>query len=142
VSFGELVPEHCEQIRKNISANGLDSSRAEIRASDIFSAFPDWTWDVVAANPPYIPEGRELDASVTAFEPAGALFAGEDGLDIIERIANGVASHITHDGQLWLEADVENIEAAKDMLVAGGAGPTEILTDLYDRPRVVVSYYP
>ena len=38
-------------------------------------------FDLVIANPPYVEDSAELAPSVRAFEPAGALFAGEAGLD-------------------------------------------------------------
>ena len=67
----------------NARALGL-SDRADLRQAD-------WTqsgwkaglgrFDLVIANPPYVEDGAELDASVREHEPAGALFAGPDGLD-------------------------------------------------------------
>ncbi len=137
VSFGELVPAHAEQIRKNIETNGLDAARASIFVSDAFDAFGDMRFDVIATNPPYVPEGRALDASVTGFEPSEALFSGPDGLSVIRRVAEGTAAHLNPDGELWLEADIENIGAAKELL----GTRAEIRTDPYGRPRVLVGYY-
>jgi release factor glutamine methyltransferase len=39
------------------------------------------TFDLVLANPPYVEDAAELAPSVRAHEPAGALFAGPEGLD-------------------------------------------------------------
>ncbi len=39
---------------------------------------------LVVSNPPYIPEGTELEKTVRDFEPHSALFAGPDGLSIIK----------------------------------------------------------
>jgi HemK-like putative methylase len=140
VTFSELVPEHCELIRKNIEVNSLHSERADIRQSDLFLNFGDERWDVVAANPPYIPQGRELDMGVTNYEPGIALFSGSDGLDLIRRLAVDVPSRLHSEGELWLECDISNIREAAQLPV--GSARTEILTDPYDRPRVVVAYYP
>lgn len=38
---------------------------------------------LIVSNPPYIPEGEELERDVVDYEPHEALFAGEDGLDVI-----------------------------------------------------------
>jgi release factor glutamine methyltransferase len=141
VSFGELIPAHTAQIQTTLSGNALDVSRADIQTSDLFSAFGDRRWDVIATNPPYIPSTRTLDASVTTFEPSEALFAGSDGLELIRRIAEEATVHITPGGELWMEADISNITEAEQLLLQGGARRTEILNDLYDRPRVVVAYY-
>jgi release factor glutamine methyltransferase len=78
---------------------------------------------------------------VSSFEPREALYAGKDGLDVVRTIAADAASVVRPGGSLWLEADTSNIEAARELLAARGAKRTEILTDPYDRPRVVVAYY-
>lgn len=140
VAFGELAFAHTEQIKKNISVNGLDASRAEVASSDLFASFKDTRFDVIATNPPYIPEGRVLDASVTEFEPPLALFSGEDGLTLIRRIAKEVPGHMNPEGELWMECDIENVNEA-GALLKDKATATEIHTDLYGRPRVVVGYY-
>ncbi len=151
VSFAELMPAHCAQIAENLERNGLDAARADIRTSDLFSSWPakngpqqDGCWDVIASNPPYIPESRavSLERSVMAYEPCEALFAGEDGLALIRRIAQDTPTRLSPTGELWLEADIENIEAAQELLASAGARKTAILTDPYDRPRTIVAYYP
>lgn len=38
-------------------------------------------FDLILANPPYVEDAADLAPSVRAHEPAGALFAGPDGLD-------------------------------------------------------------
>jgi len=147
VSFGELMPEHCEQIRENIELNGLDASRAEVRESDLFSAFDEAgseaarRFDVIATNPPYIPEGRALDTSVTSFEPHEALFSGVDGLTVITRIANEASAHLLPEGELWLECDSEHAPEVQRLLSAAGASRARLLDDLYGRPRLLVAYF-
>jgi release factor glutamine methyltransferase len=146
ISFGELMPEHVEQIRKNVELNALDASRADIRESNLFDSFRNLTgqeerFSCIATNPPYIPAERELANSVAAFEPPEALFAGHDGLALISRIAEEASRFLLPDGEVWLEADISNIEVAASLLEKGGAKKTVILTDPYDRQRVVVSYY-
>lgn len=143
VSFGELMPEHAEQIRKSIDLNGLDAARADIRTSDLFADFPGETWDVIAANPPYIPDDRaaELEASVTEHEPPEALFAGPDGLGLIRGIVAEAPQRLTPGGELWMECDISNIEMAQKLAQEAGARESVILTDQYGRPRTLVSYF-
>jgi release factor glutamine methyltransferase len=141
VSFGELEGEHVALIRKNLEENGLDASRAELYESDLFDGFPDQRFDVIATNPPYVPAHRALEESVTAFEPAEALYAGADGLDLIRRIALEASSRLRPSGELWMECDIANIDEAAMLLMDAGADRTEIRTDLYSRPRIVVGYY-
>lgn len=143
VRFAELVSAHCDQIRKNIVENDLDASRATVHIGDLFDVFPsDQRFDVIATNPPYVPETRALDASVTDFEPKVALYAGNDGLDLIRRIATEASDRLEENGELWMECDIDNIEEAKTMLLKNGAVEATIRNDLYGRSRVCVGYYP
>ncbi|MFA9263044.1 MAG: class I SAM-dependent methyltransferase [Undibacterium sp.] len=142
VAFAELMPAHVVQIRKPLRANDLDESRATMYESDLFSALPeDRTYDIVATNPPYVPEGRPLEQSVTAFEPSEALYAGKDGLAFIRSICKEMPPYIEPSGEVWMECDIENIEEAKNLMLENGATEASIRTDLYGRPRILVGYY-
>lgn len=142
VRFAELIPEHATLIRQNIEENELDASRATVHVGDLFAPFPeDQRFDVIATNPPYVPETRTLEKSVTDFEPAVALYAGKDGLDLVGKIAHEAKDRLEPSGELWMECDIDNIEEAKELLISGGALRAEIRTDLYGRPRVCVGYY-
>ncbi|HVX90382.1 MAG TPA: peptide chain release factor N(5)-glutamine methyltransferase [Candidatus Paceibacterota bacterium] len=140
VTFAELIPEHEQTIRKNIRENGLDESRAQVHTGDLFAPLAGERFDIIAANPPYIPDERALDASVTDFEPREALRAGADGLGLIRRIAAEAPRHLTVGGELWLECDSEHASVA-EALIAARALRAELRTDPYGRPRLVVGYY-
>lgn len=140
VTFAEIEAAHHETIRKSINENGLDASRVSFATGDLFENVQG-RFDVVACNPPYIPSERELDRSVREFEPHEALFSGSDGLDLIRRLISDAPAFLNKGGALWLEADISNIEAARDLLLAAGAHEAVIRDDLYGRPRLVVAYY-
>lgn len=140
VTFAELKPEHLKSIQKSLIMNELDASRATLIASDVFETVPG-RFDLIATNPPYIPQSRSLDRSVAAYEPTEALFSGADGLALIRRIATQAQEHLANPGELWLEADIANIEEARKLLIGAGASSAEIRNDLYGRPRIVVGYY-
>ena len=140
VSFGEIDPAHEATIRKNIRENRLDESRATICIGDLFAPFAGERFDAVAANPPYIPEGRELDASVADFEPALALFSGADGLDLVGRIVAHAREYLANEGALWIEVDESNAEKARDAMERAGFA-SRIIPDQYGVSRVVVGYW-
>lgn len=139
VSFGELIPEHAHTIQKNIERNALDASHAEIRTGNLFEPYAKKKFDLIASNPPYIPEARALDAGVTAYEPREALFGGEDGLNVIRKIIKEAPSHLNEGGELWVECDVENIKEAK-ALAARVFTRADIRTDQYGRERLLVAH--
>jgi release factor glutamine methyltransferase len=91
----------------------------------------DRDYDAVLANLPYVPAGVELQPEIADYEPAAALFAGPDGLDLIRRLigrVDGVAL-------VALEVGFGQEAAVADLL----GGRTEILRDLAGHERVVVA---
>lgn len=140
VYFGEIEPAHEATIRKNIRENALDESRADIRIGDLFEPFGDTRFDLIAANPPYIPEQRPLPESVKKYEPRKALRAGADGLAIIRHIAAKLPSHLAPGGEAWIECDHSHTDNARKLFEAKGLA-AEIRTDQYGAPRVVVVHH-
>ena len=142
VYFGELDPAHEATIEENIRGNGLGAARAAIRIGDLFAPFPaSMRFDFIAANPPYIPEGRLLPASVADNEPARALYAGTDGLSLIRRIAAALPHRLAPGGSAWIECDSAHAEAACGLFTAQGL-PAEIRSDQYGVPRLIVVSFP
>lgn len=141
VSFGELVPEHAALIRANLKENDIDPARADIRTGDLFGPFEGEKFSMIVSNPPYVPSGRTLEKSVTFYEPASALYAGTEGLEIIERIAKETSSYIQTPGELWIEADIANVAQTGIFLKENGVSRLDLRNDQYGRPRLVVGYY-
>lgn len=137
VYFGEIDPAHEATMLKNIRENGLDETRASISIGDLFEPFGNMQFDLIAANPPYIPSDRTLEASVADHEPALALFAGDDGLDVIRRIALELPNRLAPGGEVWIECDSAHAAAACALFADQGFN-AEIRTDQYGAPRVIV----
>lgn len=143
VYFGEIDPAHEATILKNIRENNLDLptgrqvNRARVKIGDLFEPFAGEQFDIVAANPPYIPDDRALPKSVSDYEPALALRAGADGLDVIRRIAHELSRHLSPKGVAWIEVDSPTAETARALFTAQGFS-AEIRTDQYGRPRIIV----
>lgn len=69
-------------------------------------------YDVIMANLPYV--AREWERSPeTDFEPTGALFAPDGGLQLIKKLLQQAPNHLTPDAHLILEADPRQFEAIK-----------------------------
>lgn len=138
VYFGEIDPAHEATILKNIRENNLDERRASVRIGNLFEPFGDMKFDVIAANPPYIPVNRTLPASVADYEPSRALYAGADGLDFIRRIAAELPKRLNKGGVTWIECDSPTAETVRALFEAQGFS-AEILNDQYGIPRVIVA---
>lgn len=142
VAFAELDSKHRATIERSLAENGIATARASVRIGNLFEPLlPGERFDAIAANPPYIPAGRPLPASVAGHEPAEALFAGPDGLDLVRRIAAHAAERLRPGGELWMECDLANAEAARELLTDAGAAAAEAIPDQFGRPRLVLAYF-
>ncbi len=67
---------------------------------------------LVVSNPPYVPSGETLMQDVKDFEPHGALFAGEDGADIVRRLVAQCWEHPQCSGFI-IECREDQMEALR-----------------------------
>ena len=95
-------------------------------------------FDIVVSNPPYVAEKDRgtLEREVREHEPALALFAGADGLDVYARLIPDAARLLKPGGRLILELGFQSLEAVRGML-GGGWGDIAVLPDLAGVPRVL-----
>ncbi|PZO75734.1 MAG: peptide chain release factor N(5)-glutamine methyltransferase [Sphingomonas hengshuiensis] len=104
----------------------------------------DWTagidgpFDLILANPPYIGTGETLPQEVAGHEPAGALFAGADGLDDYRRIVPDLPRLLAPGGIAAIEIGHEQGDAVLALVAAAGL-PARLVRDLGGRPRCVVA---
>lgn len=94
-----------EICRSNLITHGLQNRMGIVIAPDLRS-LPDQTFDLVIANPPYIPTRllRNLPKRVR-FEPRVALDGGESGASAIELIIKGARRVLKKGGIIGLEID-------------------------------------
>ena len=83
----DTSPEALEVARANADRLGLEVRWLE---GDLLAGITDV--DAVLSNPPYVEDGARLAPDVAAHEPALALRAGPDGLDVLRRLAPAVGS--------------------------------------------------
>ena len=131
--------------RKNASTHQLEE-RISFFEGDLLDALPD-TWrplDFVVSNPPYVEERDrdDIQPEVRDFEPANALFAGEDGLDVIRRLIPQARLSLRPGGYLLFEIGHRQAEAVRDLLATQDFEDIEVITDYGDRDRVAVARKP
>jgi release factor glutamine methyltransferase len=100
--------------------------------------------DVVVSNPPYVPDHDRaaLPPDVRDYEPAAALFAGTDGLDVIRALVPASARALVAGGRLLFEIGQGQAEAIE--AIVGGAGLVleGLRPDLAGIPRVAIARKP
>lgn len=124
---------------KNKQLLGIDS--VTFLVSDLFEALDTGTFDLIVANPPYIPITVQaaLDTSVIAWESHEALFAGHDGLSIIRQIIQQAPRYLTGSAwpHLWIEIDVTHHDAVRALFHQHNFSAITTIMDQYQRNRVV-----
>ena len=120
------------------NAVGLGAKVAFVRA-DLAAPFGGSSFDVVVSNPPYVPESdrESLAAEVREWEPAMALFAGGQGLDVYRRLIPEAARVLRPGGLLAMEIGFGQAEAI-GALLAGWSG-VAFVDDLAGIPRIVLA---
>ena len=94
--------------------------------------------DAVLSNPPYVAERERatLAPEITRHEPPGALFAGEDGLDVIRRLVPAAAAAGAR--LVAIELGDGQAPAVAVLLEQAGFGDVEARRDLAGIERVLV----
>ncbi len=120
----------------DLSADAIDVARANalrlgtvwgvrFAQGNLFEAVgADERFELVTANPPYIPAGDipGLQADIRDFEPHLALDGGQDGLRLLPAIAQGAFERLTPNGTLAVEI---------------GAGQSDDVAALFERTGFV-----
>ena len=80
--------------------------------SDLLSGLPvSSRFDLIVANLPYLSPGQDGLSPELAYEPAIALYAGDDGLSLIKQLIATAPARLTPGGYLLLEMNTDQIEA-------------------------------
>jgi release factor glutamine methyltransferase len=120
--------------RRNVVAHvDRGGTPVKLRGGDILDprllSDLDATADLVTANPPYVPDGTEVEPEVADHDPAEAVFGGPDGLALIRPLISVAAGLLKVGGVLAIEHDDTQGESVPALL-----GSRRVLTDVVDHP--------
>ncbi|HKQ49093.1 MAG TPA: peptide chain release factor N(5)-glutamine methyltransferase [Phycisphaerae bacterium] len=110
-----------ENARRHELAERIRTMRA-----DLFNLPPDVVppgkFNLIVSNPPYVSETDRdsLPENVRKYEPAAALFAGADGLDVFRRIATDVTRYLRLGGLLLVEVGMGQAKSVDEIFAAHG----------------------
>ena len=93
-----------EYARRNLANTRAELVNADVTEPGLLPEL-DGSVDLIVANPPYIPDGAQLEPEVAEHDPAHALFGGPDGMRVIDAIAGIAARWLRSDGRTAVEHD-------------------------------------
>ena len=101
--------------RRNAEAHQL-ADRVQCIRSDLLDGVPGQRYDLILANPPYVPTASMADLPPEfRHEPELGLEAGADGLDLVRRLLKSAPDHLTEHGILICEVG-EAAQALENLL--------------------------
>jgi release factor glutamine methyltransferase len=145
VSASDISAEALAVAKRN--ADSLEA-RVEFLHGDLLLPFikKGYQADVIISNPPYIPIGDKewMNENVKDHEPSGALFAGEDGLEIYRRLVHQIPLVLSHPGIIAFEIGYNQGDAVTELLQQVLPLDTyiEVINDINGNERIVLAIVP
>ena len=105
--------------RLNAWRNGV-GARVSVRRGDVFAPVAGERFDLIVANPPYLPGEERLPRGGAARAWEG----GADGRLLVDRLCDGAAGHLTPDGRLlFVQSSLTGERESRERLRAAGLRP-------------------
>jgi release factor glutamine methyltransferase len=108
-------------------------------AGDLFAPVRGELFELITANPPYIPSGdlAGLDRDVRDFEPRLALDGGPDGLVLERAVVSGAPAHLAPGGVLAVECGHDQASRMTEAFEQAGFKAIERRRDYGGHERIV-----
>ncbi|WP_411826426.1 peptide chain release factor N(5)-glutamine methyltransferase [Luteolibacter sp. AS25] len=101
------------------------------------------SFDVIAANLPYVPTGEQQEMEPElGFDPALALFSGEDGLDLLRQFIPASFGFLNPGGLLAMEIGHDQASHVARLLESSGFAEIDTLKDLSGIARFPFAKHP
>lgn len=134
LSLADISPSALALSRENADALGVE---VELIHSDLFTDIAD-TYDLIISNPPYVSTQVKLEPEV-GYDPALALYAGAEGMDILNELIPMATQYLNPRGWLVLEIGYDQAEAVSHKLSSSGYQEVHVEQDIDKIPRFPVA---
>ena len=121
------------------NARSLGADHVRFVASNLFAKLDDARFDCIVSNPPYVGTSEALEPQVRDYEPATALYAGEDGLAIYRRLIPQAFASLEPRGYLLLEIGQGQRDAIAALFQTSSFSDIRFIDDLQGIPRVAIA---
>ncbi|CQD18983.1 HemK family modification methylase [Mycobacterium lentiflavum] len=125
--------------RRNVEGTAVELVRADVTTQGLLPEL-DGRVDLVVANPPYVPDGVELDLEVAQHDPAHAVFGGPDGMTVIGAVVDLAGRWLRPGGLFAVEHDDTTSSRTVELIQCTGIfEDIRARKDLTGRPRFVTA---
>ena len=132
-------PAALRYAEQNLRGTGVELLAGDVTEAGLLPQL-DGIVDLVVANPPYIPDGVELEPEVAQHDPHHALFGGPDGMALITPIAGHAGRWLRSGGLLAVEHDdTTSANTVETIRATGAFERVAAHHDLAGRPRFVTA---
>jgi len=137
----DLSSQALKIAEENARRNGIS---IRFLQGDLLAPVAGERFEIIVSNPPYVPseDRASLSIEVRDHEPALALFAGEDGLEVYRRLIPAAFDALTPGGFVALEIGFGQSSAIATLLIGSGFEQIEFIPDLQGIPRVACARRP
>ena len=119
------------------NARRLGLNNVNFQASDWYTCVPEWEWDLIVSNPPYVAPGDpHLSEGDLRFEPPVALTAPDAGLAALRAIVMGAYARLVPGGWLIVEHGFDQSDPVQTLFQSAGFAKITPLRDLAGIPRI------
>jgi release factor glutamine methyltransferase len=125
--------------RRNAAGTTVEFVCADVTDPDVLTEL-DGQVDLVVSNPPYVPDGAELEPEVVDHDPPHAVFGGPDGMAVIPAVAR-LAGRLLRPGGLFAVEHDDTTSSITAEIICGIELFDDVVarTDLTGRPRFVTA---
>jgi release factor glutamine methyltransferase len=128
-----------EYARRNAAGSTVELLQADATEPDLLTEL-DGQVDLVVANPPYVPDGVELEPEVAQHDPPHAVFGGPDGMKVINAIVRLAGRWLRPGGRFAVEHDDTTSSPTSELISSTGIfDDVAARSDLTGRPRFVTA---
>ncbi len=115
-------------------------ARVQFFATDLLDAVAPTSVDLLLSNPPYVPgeDAANMQSEVRDWEPHIALFAGDSGFEIYQRLIAAAATALVPGGRLMMELGYQSLAGVRAMLEPRWID-LHVVSDLAGWPRVIAA---
>ena len=146
ISDGALQTASSQDFSQEIDRSGalapsfVKADVLDITGKEGLMPAPDFRWDVIVSNPPYVMESEKslMKSDVLNHEPHLALFVpDEDPLKFYRAVADWASGSLAEDGFGMVEINEAFGEETAAVFIEAGFADVRVMKDLNDRDRFV-----